>query len=64
MLLLKVSPKEKIQKIKVKNILSTMDTKYEFEYANEIYMPSANSTSVNIYPYFREEFYIKNRKKL
>ena len=37
MLLLKVSPKEKIQKIKVQNILSTMDTKYEFEYANEIY---------------------------
>ena len=27
--------------------------------ANEIYMPSANSTNVNIYPYFREEFYIK-----
>ena len=22
-------------------------------------MPSANSTSVNIYPYFREEFYTK-----
>ena len=28
-------------------------------YADEIYMPSANSTSVNIYPYFREEFYTK-----
>ena len=33
---------------------------YLASYANEIYMPSANSTSVNIYPYFREEFYIKN----
>ena len=33
---------------------------YLASYADEIYMPSANSTSVNIYPYFREEFYIKN----
>ena len=32
---------------------------YLASYANEIYMPSANSTNVNIYPYFREEFYIK-----
>ena len=32
---------------------------YIASYANEIYMPSANSTNVNIYPYFREEFYIK-----
>lgn len=33
---------------------------YLASYANEIYMPSANSTNVNIYPYFREEFYIKD----
>ena len=32
---------------------------YLASYASEIYMPSANSTNVNIYPYFREEFYIK-----
>ena len=32
---------------------------YLASYADEIYMPSANSTSVNIYPYFREEFYTK-----
>ena len=32
---------------------------YIASYANEIYMPKANSTNVNIYPYFREEFYIK-----
>ena len=32
---------------------------YIASYANEIYIPSANSTNVNIYPYFREEFYIK-----
>lgn len=32
---------------------------YIASYANEIYMPSANSTNVSIYPYFREEFYIK-----
>ncbi|PGH26292.1 signal peptide peptidase SppA [Fusobacterium animalis] len=32
---------------------------YLASYANEIYMPRANSTNVNIYPYFREEFYIK-----
>ena len=32
---------------------------YLASYANEVYMPSANSTNVNIYPYFREEFYIK-----
>lgn len=32
---------------------------YLASYANEIYMPTANSTNVNIYPYFREEFYIK-----
>ena len=32
---------------------------YLASYANEIYMPSANSTNVNVYPYFREEFYIK-----
>ena len=32
---------------------------YLASYANEIYMPSANSTNVNIYQYFREEFYIK-----
>ena len=32
---------------------------YLASYANEIYMPSANSTNVDIYPYFREEFYIK-----
>ena len=32
---------------------------YLASYANEIYMPSANSTNVSIYPYFREEFYIK-----
>ena len=31
---------------------------YLASYANEIYMPSANSTNVNIYPYFREEVYI------
>ena len=33
---------------------------YLASYANEIYMPSANSTNVSIYPYFREEFYIKD----
>ena len=32
---------------------------YLASYANEIYMPKANSTNVNIYPYFTEEFYIK-----
>jgi len=32
---------------------------YIASYANEIYMPKANSTNVNIYPYFTEEFYIK-----
>ncbi|MCY7007751.1 signal peptide peptidase SppA [Fusobacterium simiae] len=32
---------------------------YLASFADEIYMPSANSTNVNIYPYFREEFYIK-----
>ena len=32
---------------------------YLASYADEIYMPSANSTSVNMYPYFREEFYTK-----
>ncbi len=32
---------------------------YLASYADEIYMPSANSTSVNIYPYFREEFYTR-----
>ena len=32
---------------------------YLASYADEIYMPSANSTNVNIYPYFREEFYTK-----
>ena len=32
---------------------------YLASYADEIYMPRANSTSVNIYPYFREEFYTK-----
>ncbi|WP_427170184.1 signal peptide peptidase SppA [Fusobacterium nucleatum] len=33
---------------------------YLASYADEIYMPSSNSTNVNIYPYFRESFYIKN----
>ena len=32
---------------------------YLASYADEIYMPSANSTSVNMYPYFREELYTK-----
>lgn len=32
---------------------------YLASFADEIYMPSANSTNVNIYPYFKEEFYIK-----
>lgn len=32
---------------------------YLASYTDEIYMPSANSTSVNIYPYFKEEFYTK-----
>lgn len=32
---------------------------YIASYADEIYMPSANSTNVSIYPYFREEFYTK-----
>ena len=32
---------------------------YLASYATEIYMPSANSTNVNIYPYFTEDFYWK-----
>lgn len=29
-------------------------------YANEIFLPYANSTNINIYPYFRENLYTKN----
>lgn len=33
---------------------------YLASYANKIYMPPTNSTTVNIYPYFKESFYKKN----
>ena len=32
---------------------------YLASYADEIYMPSSNATTVNLYPYFTEKFYIK-----
>lgn len=33
---------------------------YLASYANKIYMPPTNSTTVNIYPYFKESFYKRN----